>query len=378
MTRETLLLLARQVTPLNARKYLLAKGWKLAARNPRPDILLFNHRSDRYKQIIVPKSNDYELYPNDLLLLAVSRLEEDEKRDAASILGQMVAPDADILRYRIQSPQAESGTLTLPSIQALISSVVASLSAAVCDIVLPGQIRHKTTKRKDVKSLLERAQFGQTEHGSFVVKVVAPLDSQNFPSMTDGGTRRGIVHLLESVKTIVKTVEKGHTAQFIRKGLASPPFSGNLVTSIVDMQLWQDADIEISSEWAPTLPPDKGVDSTVFIPSGYFGEIEKICRGFAPKDTENPVEVFSGFVIELCGETDETEQKYGDVVVQLSRSDGESFPATVYLPKEQHQDAIKSYEKNLPVYFSGKLVRDGVRKRRVQEVSFFKLLDSER
>jgi hypothetical protein len=378
MTRETLLNLARQVSPLNAQKYLLAKGWKRAGRNPRPGIILFNHRSDRYKQIIVPKLNDYELYPNDLLLLAISRLEEIENRDAVSILGQMIAPDADILRYRILSPQAESGTLTLSAVQTLISGVVSSLSAAVCDVLLPGQIHHKMVKTKDVKSLLEKAQFGQTEHGSFVVKVVAPLDSQNFPSMSDGGTRRGIIHLLESVKAIVKTVEKGRTARFIREGRDSPPFSGNLVNSIVDMQLWQDADIEISSEWAPTLPPDRGVDSTVFIPSGYFGEIEKICRGFAPKDTENPVEVFSGFVIELCGETDETEQKYGDVVVQLSRSDGESFPATVYLPMEQHQDAIKSYEKNLPVYFSGKLVRDGVRKRRIQEVSFFKLLDSER
>jgi hypothetical protein len=123
MNRETLLMLARQVLPLNAQKYLLAKKWKLVARNPRPDILLFNHKSDKYTQIVIPKSNDYELYPSELLL-AVARLEEEEKRDATSILGQMITPDADIVRYRIQSQQAKSGTLSLSFIQMLVSSVV--------------------------------------------------------------------------------------------------------------------------------------------------------------------------------------------------------------------------------------------------------------
>ena len=381
MNRESLLMVARQVSPLNAQKYLLAKKWKLVIKNPRQDILLFNHRSDKFKQIIIPKSNDYELYSSDLLR-AVSLLAQEEQRDAAAILGQMTMPDADILRYRIRSPQADTGTLTLSSIQTLISSVIASLSAAVCDVFSPGKLHHGVTKTKPVKKLLEKAQFGQTEHGSYVVKVIAPLDNleethPSFQETSDGGTRLGIEHLMKSLTQVVKTVERGNTKQFIKRGLASPPFSDNLINAIVDMQLWQDADIEISSEWAPVLPPEKKIPSTVFIPSNYFDDIAKIGQGFAPKISESPVEFFSGFVIELCGETDDKSLKYGDVVVQLTRSDGESFPATVFLSQTAHQNAIKAYENNLPIHFSGRLIRESGRKKRVRDVGFFGLCEGE-
>jgi hypothetical protein len=385
MNRETLLMLARQVSPFNAQKYLLAKGWKLVVKNPREDILLFHRRNNKSKQVIIPSCHDYTLYPDDLLQLAISRLEQEEKRDALSILGQMITPDADILRYRIQSPKAESGALSLSSVQMLISSVIASLSAAVCDVFSPDKkipLHHKRLQTKHVRSLLDRSQFGQTEHGSFIIKVIAPLDgldggASSFTEMSDGGTRYGIEHLLKSVESVVHTVKKGHTARFIKQGIDKPPFSDNLINSIVDMQLWSDADIEISSEWAPVLPAAKSVPSKVFIPSDYFGDIKRIGQGFAPTISENPIEFFSGFVIELCGETNDEEQKFGDVVIQLTRSDGESFPATVFFVFLQHQDAIRSYEQNRPVYLSGKLIREGGRKRRIRELDFFKLCEDE-
>lgn len=143
------------------------------------------------------------------------------------------------------------------------------------------------------------------------------------------------------------------------------------------MWLWPDVDIEISSEWAPTLPQEKGVPSMVRIPSGYFDEIEKISKEFTPQNAESPIEFFSGFVTELCGETNEKASKYGDVVVYLTQADGEPFPVTAWLPETQHQDAIKSYEKNIPVYFSGKLIRESGRKKRVRDIGFFKLCNPE-
>jgi hypothetical protein len=131
--------------------------------------------------------------------------------------------------------------------------------------------------------------------------------------------------------------------------------------------------IEISAEWSPILPPEKHVPSVVVIKSGYFSDIERISQGFAPKDMENPTEFFSGFVTELRGETNDMGRKYGDVVAQLTRSDGESFSVTITLPEQEHQEAIKSYEGNLPVYLSGKLGHDSGRKRNIRDVNFFKL-----
>ena len=83
MTREVLLMLAGQVSPIKAQRYLLAKKWKLVAKHPRKDILLFNHRKDKLKQIVIPASSDYEMDSNDLLN-AVWWLEKEEQRDTVS------------------------------------------------------------------------------------------------------------------------------------------------------------------------------------------------------------------------------------------------------------------------------------------------------
>jgi len=379
MEREVKRQTAKGITPFNACKYLKSKGWSLVEGNPRDDLYLFNHKKYRPKQIIIPKSNDYELYPDDILL-AVSRLEEIEQRDSTTILSQLLNPDADILRYRIQSPQAAKGTLSLSVADRFIKSVISSLKASVCD-VYSKQLQHATMGNKRVARLLERAQFGQTEVGSFVVKIVAPLDNLDgvgdSAEMNDGGIRAGIVHLMTSASSIVDTVEKGNINTFVRSGLKKPPFSTNLVHSLVDMQLWEDATVEISSEWAPLLPVEKPVPSKVVIAPEYFADIERIAFAFTPPQEECRSDFYIGFVSELCGETDEQGAKFGEVMIQVTTKEGDTFPVSVNLPAQQHATAIRCYENNYPVTFSGKLIRKGGRRREVIDISHFNVCEDE-
>jgi hypothetical protein len=380
MEREVKRQTAKGITPFNACKYLKSKGWSLVEDNPRDDLYLFNHKKYHPKQIIIPKTNDYELFPDDILV-AVSRLEEIEQRNSASILSQMLNPDADILRYRIQSPQAEKGTLSLSVADRFIKSVITSLKASVCD-VFSKQLQHATLGNKKVSRLLERAQFGQTEVGSFVVKIVAPLDNlesagESFTEMNDSGIRAGIVHLMTSANTLVNTVESGNIKEFIRKGLKEPPFSTNLVHSLVEMQLWEDATVEISSELTPLLPVNKPVPSKVVISPEYFADIEKIAFGFTPSQKECRSDYYIGFVSELCGETDEQGVKFGEVIIQVTTRDGDTFPVSANLPAEQHKTAIRCYENNYPVTFSGKIIRKGGRRREVVDISHFNVCEDD-
>ncbi|MDR2117152.1 MAG: hypothetical protein LBP87_12305 [Planctomycetaceae bacterium] len=375
MNHNALFSLAKNIKPYNVRKYLLAKGWKEVKKMSRKDIFLFNHPKNKQQQIVFPSEDDYQLYPEDLLI-AVNRLQEYEQRDIASILTQLSNPDADILRYRIQSQQAESGSLSLTVVNRFISGVIDSLRAAISDNQYPKTAHHYKMNHNLVTQTLEHAQFGQTELGSFVVKIIAPVDiadeDNTLEDMRSRTIRNGIVHLLKSTSQIVNAVQKNTTQLFIDKIKNKPLFSNNLVNALVDLQLWDDATIELSTEWAPVLP-EKKVPSQITILPHYFQEIEKISRLITPPVEKQNIEFFTGFVVDLEGETNEHGKKEGYVHLQVSSYDKDSFKTVAWLNENDHTTAIRAYKENLPVTFSGKLVRHKNYKREILDVGFFKL-----
>ncbi|MDR1923797.1 MAG: hypothetical protein LBQ66_05430 [Planctomycetaceae bacterium] len=270
MNNEILLNLIKKIKPHNAKKYLSAKGWKEVKDSPRKDTYLFAHPAYKYKQIIIPQEDDYELYASDMFI-AVQRLQEIEKREITSIITQLTNPDIDILRYRIQSQKAEAGSLSLNVVNKFINSVIDSLRAAVCDNLYPQTTHHSEMSNKSISQILEHAQFGQTEHGSFVVKVFAPLDiGDEYKTI-----RKGIVHLFKSTKTLVDAIEANSIPSFINQIQKKTLFSDNLVSALIDMQIWDDAAVELSTEWSPILP-EKNIPSKIMIPAEYFRDIEKI------------------------------------------------------------------------------------------------------
>ena len=378
MDHESTLEIARAVSPKAACRYLAAKGWTKANTGPREDIYLFGHKKYKYEQIIVPKSNDYERYADDILV-AVGRLTEVERRSEDAILSQLKTPDADTLRYRLISPNASLGTISLGLALQFIKSITESLAASVCDCANK-KLFHPNLGLKQVKRLLDKAQFGQTEQGSFVVKVVAPLDnlesnSVEFTEMLDGGIRGGITHLMNSASVLVQTIEKGQVKPFIKKGLSCPPFSSNLIRSLVRMQIWDDASVEISSDWSPVLKADRKTPSKVMIESDYFKEIASIGVAFSPKENEERTDYFTGVVSDLGGDhVDENNNRYGEVVVQALATSGESFPVKLDLPQEQYKIADQSHMQNIPIIFSGKLVRKIRAIDEIRDIGMFKLL----
>jgi hypothetical protein len=358
MNSNLLHTLAQNIKPFHAQRYLVAKGWREIKGIPRKDIFLFKH-SGTDQRIMIPCEDHYELYAADILSSA-QQLQGIEKRDLVSILTQLANPDIDILRYRIQSQHVEIGTLSLSVVNKFISGVVDSLRASLCDIQNSHQAHHTKMSNKFITQTLEHVQFGQTEYGSFVVKIMAPIDiadeDNTFEVMRNITIRQGIVHLLQSANQMICVIQENNTQSFIEAIKERPPFSDNLVNALLDMQLWEDATIELSSEWAPILPEER-TPAKITIPAEYFKDIEKISRSIAPPIEKQAIEIFTGFVMDLEGETNERGKKQGLVRVKVSTYDKESFTAFINLPEYEHDLAISAYRENLPITFSGKLIR---------------------
>src|SRR5271168_493934 len=105
---ETLL---QHLNPAQVRWYAVQAGWRPVDGVKRP-IFVLNHPTDDLTQIQVPTAGS-EKEVVFLMGEAVRRLAEFEKRPAGEVLTDLSLPPADVLRLRIQSREAESGTLPL-------------------------------------------------------------------------------------------------------------------------------------------------------------------------------------------------------------------------------------------------------------------------
>src|SRR5438093_4255183 len=129
---ETLL---RQLDPAQVRWYAVQAGWKPVTGTKRPVIVL-NHPTDELTQLQIPTAGS-DRERAFLMGEAVRRLAEEEQRSPWEVLDDLTALHADTLRLRVESRDAEAGTLPLEEGLRLFQGGRDLLLAAACSAHQP-------------------------------------------------------------------------------------------------------------------------------------------------------------------------------------------------------------------------------------------------
>lgn len=367
--------LLRAVTPQQVRSYALAKGWK---RVPKVDgqIALFHRPESEFDQLIVPmemSAVDYARRIADVVMI----LMEVEHRSMTEIVGDLLLPDADIVRYRIISPDAEKGTLPLQEGLRLLDGARRSLLAAACSVLSPSTY-HPRMSRTEAVQLLDACKLGQTERGSFTVAIACPLRAVEQEQLLMNGvepfTRLTTTLLMRSAHKLVNAIEADQVPSVFKPEPGEPELSANLLDAILRMQPQQErSSLAISASWASVLPlpQAKAVPSTVKFRREYFPIIDDVCRKLRPS-LEPTSSLFIGFVDALNGEPAEDGQMQGETTLLLARED-EMIRARADLNAKDYQTAIDAHRKAGFVKFHG-LLHLGHRVHRITDVSDFQLV----
>src|SRR5438105_5667564 len=133
MNPDNLERLAGEVSPQNARQYALAKGWERVP-GVNGGIALFKRADSDLGQLIIPvrpTGPDYARRIVDLL----TNLAEWERRPPEEILSDLLIPEADVVRYRLVSPDTARGDLSLEEGVRILDGARRSLLAAACSVV---------------------------------------------------------------------------------------------------------------------------------------------------------------------------------------------------------------------------------------------------
>lgn len=334
-----------RLRPLAVRLYAESRRWiPIPVAGER--FWLFRHPEERLRQLQIPMDADDAGFV-DAMLDVVRRLAEIEGRAGDAVLADLQWPDADILRVRVVSRESESGQLSLAADVELREGARRALLAAACSVINPVRF-HPRLSRSEADALLSACRAGQTEVGSYVVKLICPLRAVDEPDDVEVPfTRQATTYLMRATSELVTRIEQSRLDEYEREETGAAPLSWNLCDALLRMSPERDSgQIELAASWAadrriaPPRPDE--APSRVSIKAEYLPEIEQVARVLRPAPSASREEQLVGTVEQLGGAVGADGRRSGEVVFSLFK-DGEQLRARASLDTEQYETAVAAH-----------------------------------
>lgn len=292
----------------------------------------------------------------DAITLAARRISGFEGRTVEQVLRDLLRPRVDTVRYALTGAATESGTIGLTAGLALVQGALKSLLASACSVQRPRRFHPRMTLG-DAESYVRACRLGQTEIGSFVLTVDAPLDihAQIDPGEVPFG-RRATACLFESTAYLARSIRRGEASRVLDELPDAPPVSANLCEALVEMMPADEAaDLRLTGAWSPLIPAPASLPDAVHFDRTMFESVERLAQQLRPSHGAEPAQ-YVGKVVELSGASNTAGQLEGDVILQV-QVDDQLLKVRVTLGPESYTEAGKAHLGQQYVSVHGQLHR---------------------
>lgn len=372
---------AAGVRPLDLQRYARAKGWE-RVHNNLTDIAVFRRPENAKEEIVVPQDTDFADF-HARIVDAIRAFAEYEKRSAAAVLGDVVAPESDVLRFGLSAPRVEGGTVPLGEGVGLLMGARKAILAAACTVIRPERF-HPRMSLREAESFVASCRMGQTEHGSFVLKFICPLSGDTvagsdqpllYVPHENGKSfgRRVTATLMESVAQLIDAIRDDAPERVLdQDGGTGPVVSANLCEALSEMQ--PDADgaaVTIAAGWSQLIPAPSSVPAKVRLPREYVPIVEHLAKELRTQGPPKP-DTFFAIVDELKGEPGPDGRMEGEVVLGLVLESDLLIKAKAFLDAESYQKAWTAHNPLQIVRLRGILSR-GTRLSKLTDVEEFEV-----
>ncbi len=357
--------LLRRLIPSNVRWYAVQAGWKPVEGVKRPLIVL-NHPSDDLTQIQIPTAgSDKEV---ELLMgEVVQQLAEAEKRPSREVLNDLSIPPADRLRLRVQSREAESGTLPLEEGLRLFKGGHDLLLASACSAHQP-QAYFPRQSFAAAQEYVQQCRFGQTEPCSYSATIIAPVPPELSPSLfadAENGDevagepyeRRVTLLLMQGLQTIREAIERGNAAAILQG--VSRGVSANLCEALASMSSRDSqAMLEFRMSWSRSRPRfPKIIPARVTFAQSEFAVIREAARRL--RDSVEPRRArIEGPILSLQAEPAQLYEEFQGKVILRALIEGRPARVRVVLKQSEYGMACDAHRDRRRVAVTGILHRD--------------------
>jgi len=293
----------------------------------------------------------------------ISALAAVESRSELQVFRDLIGSDRDVVRVR--APEADGdGSVQVDAGVNIFAQAREILLSAACSANEP-RPAYRTGKNKEAIAYMNRVRLGQTEHGSFVVTLFAPVppslqeprQSDFWPVPADEPFDRLVTRFLaDGLQAAHKAAEDVVRGNGIAAFTKSVPrgVSANLceaLSSLIDVG----EGLDVSITWSRTRPTPEARRQIVFArsESEVLREAARVLRLQEPR----PDERLEGYIV---GAGRRVEDQDGQVTLKTF-IDGKPVSVKTKLPAELYTQALAAHDDKNPVIITGDLKRDGQR-----------------
>ena len=293
--------------PRDVQLYLSSQGWVINDGGSSDVATSYHNPKFGDAEILLPLRRDFAdfaLRMSDV----VQTLAILQRKSIWEILNALSGPPSDVLRLRVASSETTLGNVPLDEGIRLLRGGRDMLLSAACSVVRPRAF-HPEKPFKDARDFIEECRLGQTERGSFVATIIAPVppmlsqrsfmeEDEAFQKEMEPFARQVTTRLmsgLELVDHAVKEARLDPILEGIENGV-----SANLCDAVVAMRPAGDQSrVDIRMTWSrsrPRLPV--GVPDVVTFGRADFEIIEEASRRLRERARPER-ERFEGKIVEL-------------------------------------------------------------------------------
>lgn len=348
----------RAVSPQALRAYAQAEGWRPV--EPYGDHSHVYAKGTTGKEIIIPGTaslGDYASVVADLLMI----FSETEGRDELQVYRDLATSDRDVVRIR--SPEAENdGSVRIEAGVDLVVHARDLVLSAACAAWSP-RPTYRAGRVKQADDYMSRVRLGQTEQGSFIVTLLAPVppaierQAEFWPSEDEEPYERRVTRRLAgSLDAAAQAIEKHNLGAGISifENAVKDGVSANLCEAAAHLSDQGDG-VEVSITWARTRPTPQSRWTRTFTRSE--GEtLREVARIFHEKQPR-PDEQVEGFIVKLARE----ERDFDGRVTMKAVVDGKLMSVQAQLQPSDYDLAIQAHRIQRQIATTGTLERVGRR-----------------
>lgn len=347
----------RAISPAALSAYARGEGWsRLYPFGDHADV----YAGENLPEVILPRTAQLSDYPNVVSGL-LKEFSSVAGRDELATYRDLIGADRDVVRVRSQVEE-DDGTVDLESGVRMVAQARDMLLAAACAVKSP-QALYRAGANKEAIEYMRRVRLGQTEHGSFVVTLFAPVPPMLQQTLDAGWapladeplerkvTRR-LVEALYASRNAAELASMGEGNAF--ESAVSKGVSANLCEALAGL-LDQSQRVEISITWARTRPaPERS--QTISFTENDAGILREAARTFRLKQPIPDVTLF-GTVHKLRRELHHVD----GVVTLKALIDEKPQSIQAVLDQGNYSVAVRAHDAKSPIMVTGDLERVGQR-----------------
>lgn len=159
--------LLHTVTPLKIRNFLLNFGFELSGKNKN---IAEAYIAKSGEIVILPLKQESHEYLK-LIFSLMEHLGQLMKLSTDDIFGLIANPNSDILRYKIKTEESKFGHIGADEIRSVTDGLYNVLYNSAKNIA---RFENRLKVLDSAKNYANQCKFGQTEYGSFILKVFCP------------------------------------------------------------------------------------------------------------------------------------------------------------------------------------------------------------